>query len=378
MRQLFTFSLLLGFSNLFAQSFNGPESVDYDSYGKRYLVSNSSQGQILSYDAINDELDVFASGVGAGPHGLEVVGEELFACSGSRLKAYNLVTEEQTVNVNLGTSFANGITHKGNDIFITDFAGKDIYRYNLTSGEFNLYIENLEIDSTPVTPNGIFYDDIENRLLVVCWGDNAPIIEIDMSDSSYSVVANTNLGNCDGISMDNNGDFYVSAWSNNAISKFNSDFSGNSTVVVDNMSSPADIYYNRATDTLAIPNSGNNTVVFVSFGANINSYMCVDEGCVELSNADGDYATLEDCEAECQITRIEEKEMRTSLFYPNPIMNGETITVKPTEMVVLYTIQGLKVFEKELKNNFSFNLPYLKNGFYLLKTSEELGKILIQ
>ena len=45
-------------SNLFAQSFNGPESVDYDSYGKRYLVSNSSQGQILSYDAINDELDV--------------------------------------------------------------------------------------------------------------------------------------------------------------------------------------------------------------------------------------------------------------------------------------------------------------------------------
>ena len=85
-------------------------------------MSNSSQGQILSYDAINDELDIFATGVGSGPHGLEVVGEELFACSGNRLKAYNLVTEEQTVNVNLGASFANGITHKGNDIFITDFS----------------------------------------------------------------------------------------------------------------------------------------------------------------------------------------------------------------------------------------------------------------
>ena len=168
MRKLFTSALMLGFSSLFAQSFNGPESVDYDSYGKRYLVSNSSQGQILSYDAINDELDVFASGVGAGPHGLEVVGEELFACSGSRLKAYNLVTEEQTVNVNLGTSFANGITHKGNDIFITDFAGKDIYRYNLTSGEFNMYIENLEIESTPVTPNGIFYDDMHRLLKLIC------------------------------------------------------------------------------------------------------------------------------------------------------------------------------------------------------------------
>ena len=72
-------------------------------------------------------MDIFASSVGSGPHGLEVVGEELFACSGSRLKAYNLVSEEQTVNINLGASFANGITHKGNDVFVTDFSGKDIY-----------------------------------------------------------------------------------------------------------------------------------------------------------------------------------------------------------------------------------------------------------
>ena len=57
---------------------------------------------------------------------------------------------------------------------------------------------------------------------------------------------------------------------------------------------------------------------------------------------------------------------------------SETITINPTESVVLYTMQGQKVFEKELKNNFSFELPYLKNGFYLLKTNEELEKILIQ
>ena len=199
-----------------------------------------------------------------------------------------------------------------------------------------------------------------------------------MSDSSYTIVANTNLGNCDGISMDNNGDFYVSAWSNNAISKFNSDFSGGSSVVVPNMSNPADIYYNRATDTLAIPNSGSHTVVFVDFGAPVNSYMCEDEGCVEQSSANGDYATIEDCEAVCQTTEIEEKELPTSQFYPNPTINGETITVNPTESVVLYTMHGQKVFEKQLKNNFSFELPHLKKGFYLLKTNEEVGKILIQ
>ena len=73
-------------------------------------------------------MDIFATGVGSGPHGLEVVGEELFACSAPRLKAYNLVTQEQTLNINLA-HLCNGITHKGNDIFITDFSGI-LYRYN--------------------------------------------------------------------------------------------------------------------------------------------------------------------------------------------------------------------------------------------------------
>jgi hypothetical protein len=214
---------------------------------------------------------------------------------------------------------------------------------------------------------------------VVCWGNYAPIYEIDMADSSYTIVANTSLGNCDGIAMDNNGDFYVSAWSNNAISKFNSDFSGNSTVVVPNMSSPADIYYNRATDTLAIPNSGNNTVVFVGFGAPVTSYMCVDEGCVELNSSNGDYATIEDCEAVCQSTAIQEREKSEPLFYPNPIASGSVLTLNtPSKIVQLYTLQGQKVLDKELNNKLSFSLPNLKKGVYLLKTNEQARKILIQ
>tara|TARA_B100000963_G_scaffold271181_1_gene239359 strand:- start:581 stop:1702 length:1122 start_codon:yes stop_codon:yes gene_type:complete len=373
LKYLFIFYLLLGFTSLYAQSYDNPESVDYDSDSQRYFVSNSSQGQILSYDALNDELEIFASGVGSGPHGLEVVGEELFACSGSYLKAYNLITKEQTVIVNLGATFANGITHKGNNIFISDFVGKDIYRYNKVSGNFNIYIENL-----PKTPNGIFYDEIQDRLLVVCWGNNAPVYEINMTDSSYSIITNTNLGNCDGITMDNNGDFYVSAWSNNAISKFNSDFSGGSTIVVSNMSNPADIYYNRATDTLAIPNSGNNTVVFVDFSPSFASYICVDKGCVELSGDDGDYSTLEDCEFACLTTKIKEKESSSSLIFPNPVTNGESITINQTESVSLYTLQGKKIYEKKMYGNFSLKLPQLDKGFYLIKINQEITKIIIK
>ena len=93
-------------------------------------------------------------------------------------------------------------------------------------------------------------------------------------------------------------------------------------------------------------------VVFVRFGL-LSYYMC--EDCVE--NTNGDYATIE------EIVMVNEKELPTSLFYPNPITSGETITINPTESVVLYTMQGQIVFEKELKNNFSFELPHLKKRF---------------
>jgi hypothetical protein len=48
--------------------------------------------------------------------------------------------------------------------------------------------------------------------------------------------------------------------------KFDSSFSTPPVTVVTGLSGPADIFYNLLTDTLAIPNSGNNTVTFHGFG----------------------------------------------------------------------------------------------------------------
>ncbi len=373
MKYYFLFSFLFTSLSVIGQQYNSPESVDYESEGDRYLISNSSEGKILSYALDDDNLEVFVSGVGSGPHGLEVIGGNVFACSGSRLKAYDLITGEETENINLGASFANGITHKGDDVFITDFIGKDIYRYNISTGNFNMYIENLAR-----TPNGIFYDNIQDRLLVVCWGANAPIYEIDMSDSTYSIVATTNLGNCDGIAMDNNGDFYVSAWSNNAINKFNSDFSNGYTVVVPNMSAPADIFYNTETDVLAIPNSNNNTVIFVDYGAN-SSFTCGLMGCMELSDNTGEFATLEDCEADCQTVSVNEFDAKKGLFYPNPVVSGGSILLHSnTSEIELYNLQGELMLKDVVNKNQRLELPFLKKGFYLLKTNDKQEKILIQ
>jgi hypothetical protein len=110
------------------------------------------------------------------------------------------------------------------------------------------------------SPNGILADLPNNRLIFVNWGSNAPIKAISLIDSTVTVIANTTLGNIDGIARDNAGNYYVSFWSQQAIAKFPPDFSGTPEILLAGLSNPADICYNFNTNQIAIPNSGNNTI----------------------------------------------------------------------------------------------------------------------
>ena len=251
----------------FSQSYNGPESIEYVPLNDSYFISNSSNGQILELDN-NNNLSVFANNINAGPHGLELVeeyigpkwsGQILYACSGGRLYGYD-VNGSQVLNYNINGSFLNGITKKVGedvDLFITDFSAKKLYRYNIL--ENNHY----EICSFNKNPNGVYYDHLNSRLLVVFWGWNAPIYEVDINTGEYNTILNTGLSNLDGITMDQCGNIYVSAWSSNAIHKYNWDFS-ETEVIISGLSAPADICYNPINDIIGIPNSGNNSISFVN------------------------------------------------------------------------------------------------------------------
>ena len=254
-----------------SQSYNGPESIEYVPFNDSYFVSNSSNGQILELDN-NNNLSVFVNNIAAGPHGLELVedyigpkwaGHVLYVCSGGRLYGYDN-NGTQVLNYNLNGSFLNGITKKiGEDVdlFITDFSAKKLYRYNILENS------HYEICSFNKNPNGVYYDHLNSRLLVVCWGWNAPIYEVDIATGEYSTIINTGLSNLDGITMDQCGNIYVSAWSSNAIHKYNWDFS-ETEIVLNGLSAPADICYNPINDIIGIPNSGNNSITFANTSCN--------------------------------------------------------------------------------------------------------------
>ena len=238
-----------------AQNYNGPESIEYHDSTGSYFISNSNNGQILELD-VNNELSIFALNLGSGPHGLEIVNNILYVCSGGRLKGYNINDGSQVLNYNINGTFLNGITHKENTLFITDFSDRKLFSFNIETESHE------EVISFNKNPNGTYWDEANNQLLVVFWGNNAPIYTIDYLSQNYSVILNTGLGNLDGITMDQCGNFYISAWSSNSIHKYNNDFS-ETEVVATNLSYPADICFNQNENILAVPNSGNNSISLI-------------------------------------------------------------------------------------------------------------------
>ncbi len=248
-------------AQLFAQTFNSPESVEYDAARDRYIVSNTQGNNLLAVVPGNAPT-VFKSGV-TSPYGMVIVGDTVFVCAQSGyIKAYDLTNGNMLSNINLGGTFLNGIcTDFAGNLYATDFSAKKIYRYDIATQQFNVFVNNMA-----KTPNGIVYDPFHNRLVVATWGSNAAVLGINMSDSSVTTLVGTSLTNIDGVSIDEDGNFYLAEWGTDDIYFLDSAFSTAPIAVVNgSATNPADIHYNILRDTLAVPNTSTNTITFHPF-----------------------------------------------------------------------------------------------------------------
>jgi hypothetical protein len=333
-----------------SQSYNGPESVDYDPVSNRYFIANTNSGEILERDA-SGNLGFFATGLASGPHGLEVVGNTLYACSGGSLRGFDLTTGNSVLNLNMGAGFLNGITSDGSSVWVTDFSSNNILRYDIAGGNFNVYVAN-----TGSTPNGIIYDAPNNRLVFVSWGNNAPIKAVSLVDSTVTTLASTTTGNMDGVALDCNGNFYISSWSPTDVRQWDNAFASSFSLGIQGLDSPADLYYNNWTDTLAVPNSGGsgNDVSFVAMSG------CGGVGVDEAGN-------------ESKIT-----------IYPNPATDQINLEVELNDAGSLYfellDLTGKMVLrEKQTMSyngglqQFSVALKELPNGTYLARLTTPEG-----
>ncbi len=324
------FSLIILSQTLLAQ-FNGPESVEYDPVGDRYLVSNTQTSTIKVLDQEGDVTDL-ATGLPNAPYGLEIMGDVLYACMGSGVRGYSLATGEEVYYRNINAQFPNGITTDGTHLYITGFQGQHIIKVDPVADSHTTLVAN-----TNGTPNGIVYDPVEDRLVVVFWGSNAPIKAFDkVTGEATTLVANTSLGSIDGVTIDCHGNFITASWNPVRITRWEPSFTQPGVNMnVAGLGNPADIDYDQVNDRICIPNSSLNTVILH--------------------------------EVDCS-TGIQQREETPLMVIPNPVQ--DKVHVQPAfasvQPYIILDARGLLIGGGNLRPNALIDLSMLRSGTYIL------------
>lgn len=247
-----------------AQNKGTIESCEYDPVNDRWFVSNSTS--ILVTDDLGETWSFF--GDGSANYGMEVMGTNLFVIDNPSIHAYDLTTGEETMDLAVsGALFLNGMGSDGSStLYVSDFNGNKIYKIDVS--DLGNPTTEVIVPNTS-QPNGIVVDAANNRGIFVSWGENPDIKAFDLDTYEVTTLASgTGLSYCDGIDIDNDGNFYVSSWQPTRITKFNNDFSTDEIVSASGLNQPADISYGLEVDILGIANSGSGQVTFVTFGDN--------------------------------------------------------------------------------------------------------------
>lgn len=275
MKRIQLISLMVFFTTiLFGQNLlNQPESVVYDSLHCRYLVSNWGDGNIIQIDSTGTQ-SIWLEDV-QGYSGLHIREDILYvACREFGVKGFNLTTGEMVLQVDIpGASNINDITsdNSGN-LYVSYPTGDVIYKINIATEQCWLFTDS-ELD----VPNGLYYDEPNNRLLVVSYRANSPIQGISLTDSIATVVTYPGLHNLDGITQDDNGNFYVSSWQNNRVYKFDSNFANSPVIFSNHSDDPADIYFDKINNVLAVPLFFTHQIEFVDAGTGIDQSSIIEK-----------------------------------------------------------------------------------------------------
>ncbi len=235
-----------------------PESVTYDPIRHRYLVSDQGNGNIIQIDSTG-HLSIFSNALSVAK-GLFVRNDSLFAAGGpGGLFCFDLETGEIILEVDFpGQNNLNDVAADSSGyVYASDPQGNQVFRVRLNDLSMEVVIPAI------LMPNGMFFDLDNQRMLLCQWVTNSPITAINLTDFSLSVVANDGLSLLDGLTEDNAGNIYVSSFDSDAVFRYDRSFSGPPEVVSTGHTDPGDIFYNKLTEVLAVPNVNAGRVDFI-------------------------------------------------------------------------------------------------------------------
>ena len=277
MRKIYLLLLLLlatSSAHAFTLSdFESPESVVADPEDGSYYVSNingdpflkdgngyiskiSSNGNTVTQKYIggtkeNPILDA--------PKGLAVVGKNIFTADIDTVKVFDKETRKMVKIVDFAgftPKFLNDMTadREGNMVYVSDMLADCIYRIDLKNDyHVSVFREGVELGQ----PNGLAFNPKTKNLMAVGYG-SGEILEITMGGKVR--VLKKGLKGLDGIDYDNDGNLYVSNHEKGEIYQIARLGRGPLTTYLSNLTTPADISYDRLRDQILIPSMQGNTV----------------------------------------------------------------------------------------------------------------------
>jgi hypothetical protein len=244
---------------------NGPDCAVYDATNDRYLILNWNDGSIVAIDNEGTQ-SYFDTDLGYAKCG-HIKDDVLYATVGHHfINAYDLTTDELLWHAFVpGSQYMDGITADNSGyLYMTDYYFPDgdgiIFKFNISDQTTEVFVDL----GLPNFPQELIFDENNNRLLLVSYDIDAPILAIGLSDASVSTVVITPFGYSDGIVKDNSGNWYVTAYNENRVYTYDNAFANPPVMISDGHAGPTALGFNPIDEILAIPNFNGHRVDFVS------------------------------------------------------------------------------------------------------------------
>lgn len=236
-----------------------PFSVVFDSLSNRYLVSSTGNDRIIAID--NQGIQTVLLEIGSGLGHLHLDGDDLYVVwyGGDGLTSYDRASGVETGSVSIpGAALAGMATDTSGYLYAANQYGS-VLRISRSDFSYTTFASGLVGG-----PQGIAFDEVNNRLVVCAYDDGSIMWSIDAGSGTATPFA-IGVGYQDGITIDDDGNFLTSSFWRQEVNGWANDGNPIGLIASGLDSGPKGLHYNRRDSVLAVPLLFSDSVAFLSF-----------------------------------------------------------------------------------------------------------------
>lgn len=250
---LFFFLIPLG---VCSQNLKSPESIIYDKKMKSFYLSSLGENFIFT---IRDGVSQKFVSIPSKSLGVKINNNIIFVAldfekNDDEIRGYDIKLKKEVFKITIPNSLQlNDIEfdNKGN-LYVSDRGDNIIYKINIKTKDVEVLVSKGLID----TPNGLYFDKKNNRLLICNTIKESSIYSFDLKTKSLVRILDTKHSNFDGITMDNEKNIYITSWSEdwNKSTLLEINNKNETKVILENNEGMADIYFSKELKSILIAN----------------------------------------------------------------------------------------------------------------------------